>query len=483
MSVLKLKINTALIIVFFISVTFQAVAQVGIGTLSPDGSAMLEVNSTEKGMLAPRMTSAQRIAISNPAKGLLVFDTDINVFYFYDGTNWTALKAEIKRSNYKLVKDISDLADELVSGGGSKYLLNENYLYEINGSINFDFPVDLNGAYVSGRDTGEDTLINDSGTTFFSGSKGGHFKDVVIHGNNQQVFNISGSGAENLIAYSIVIVGASSVGTFNNLNTFYFEVLQVLNSANGITASNISNFYMDKVFWTDGNSGTFLTLSGIFNNLQMANGRVVVDSSETGIDISGNPTINIAASIAQVSFTGDGSRLKGYTTNTYAGYKFNSNWDVDATGLQLETDDASIGDLHLEAPVGSGYETDFSAIGSGVPTKLEGLSYSNNLFRFSAPINNRLVYDGVKTRSFQISSSISFQGDNNSSIYIFYIAKNGVIQNDSKVYRQVGSNNDVGAVSVVGSIRLDQGDYIEVWAERYSGSGSLLLVSLNLTIK
>ena len=170
MSILKLKISIALIVVF-ISVNFQAVAQVGIGTLSPDTSAMLEVNSTEKGMLAPRMTSAQRIAISNPAEGLLVFDTDINVFYFYDGNVWTALKAEIKRSNYKLVKDISDLADELVSGGGSKYVLNENYLYEINGNINFDFPIDLNGAYVSGRDTGEDALVNNSGATFFSGSK------------------------------------------------------------------------------------------------------------------------------------------------------------------------------------------------------------------------------------------------------------------------------------------------------------------------
>ncbi|MEM5540365.1 MULTISPECIES: cell wall anchor protein [unclassified Olleya] len=482
MSILKLKISIALIVVF-ISVNFQAVAQVGIGTLSPDTSAMLEVNSTEKGMLAPRMTSAQRIAISNPAEGLLVFDTDINVFYFYDGNVWTALKAEIKRSNYKLVKDISDLADELVSGGGSKYVLNENYLYEINGNINFDFPVDLNGAYVSGRDTGEDALVNNSGATFFSGSKGGHFKDIVIRGNNQQVFNISGSGTENLIAYSLVIVGASSVGTFNNLNTFYFEVLQVLGTGDGISASNISNYYMDKVFWTDGNSGTFLKFSGIFSNLQIANGRVVVDSGETGIDVSSNPTINISASIAQVSFTGGGSRLKGYTENTYAGYKFNSNWDVDATGLQLETDDASIGDIHLESPIGSGFQTDFTSIGSGVPTKLEGLSYSNNLFRFSAPINNRLVYDGVKTRSFQISSSISFQGDNNSSIYIFYIAKNGVVQNDSKVYRQVGSNNDVGAVSVVGSVKLDQGDYIEVWAERYSGAGSLLLVSLNLIIK
>jgi C1q domain len=52
-------------------------------------SAMLDVKSTNKGMLIPRMASAQRTAIPMPANGLLVYDTDLNKFYYYNGTEWT----------------------------------------------------------------------------------------------------------------------------------------------------------------------------------------------------------------------------------------------------------------------------------------------------------------------------------------------------------------------------------------------------------
>lgn len=54
---------------------------VGIGTQTPHASAMLDISSSTKGLLAPRMTTVQRIAISNPAKGLLVYDTDLNAPY------------------------------------------------------------------------------------------------------------------------------------------------------------------------------------------------------------------------------------------------------------------------------------------------------------------------------------------------------------------------------------------------------------------
>ncbi|MCF8234645.1 MAG: hypothetical protein K9G67_06695 [Bacteroidales bacterium] len=55
----------------------------------PDASAMLDVQSTEKGMLVPRMTEAERDAISDPAKGLLIFCTDDNNFYMNKGTAGT----------------------------------------------------------------------------------------------------------------------------------------------------------------------------------------------------------------------------------------------------------------------------------------------------------------------------------------------------------------------------------------------------------
>ena len=66
---------------------------VGIGTLAPDESAMLDISATDKGMLVPRLSSAQRTAISSPANGLLVFDTDTGSFWFYQGSAWKNLDA------------------------------------------------------------------------------------------------------------------------------------------------------------------------------------------------------------------------------------------------------------------------------------------------------------------------------------------------------------------------------------------------------
>lgn len=84
----KLLVILAVIITFSLSVN----AQVGVGIASPDGSAMLDVTSTTKGLLTPRMTATQRGAISNPATGLIVYQTDgITGFYYYTGIAWKVL--------------------------------------------------------------------------------------------------------------------------------------------------------------------------------------------------------------------------------------------------------------------------------------------------------------------------------------------------------------------------------------------------------
>jgi hypothetical protein len=56
-----------------------------------DESAVLDIYSISKGVLVPRMTDAQISVISNPATGLLVFNTDMNSFYFYNGSAWNDL--------------------------------------------------------------------------------------------------------------------------------------------------------------------------------------------------------------------------------------------------------------------------------------------------------------------------------------------------------------------------------------------------------
>ena len=64
---------------------------VGIGTTAPDASAILDLKATGKGFLAPRVTAAQRLAIVNPANGLLVYDTDAGCFFFYKNSQWISM--------------------------------------------------------------------------------------------------------------------------------------------------------------------------------------------------------------------------------------------------------------------------------------------------------------------------------------------------------------------------------------------------------
>ncbi len=66
---------------------------IGIGTTSPNASALVDMTSSNKGMLSPRMTKAQRLAILSPAVGLLLYQTDdVSGFYIYNN-GWKTIRA------------------------------------------------------------------------------------------------------------------------------------------------------------------------------------------------------------------------------------------------------------------------------------------------------------------------------------------------------------------------------------------------------
>ncbi|MCT4600220.1 MAG: phage tail protein, partial [Marinifilaceae bacterium] len=76
------------------------------GPTAVHGSAILGLGSTTKGFLPPRMTTVQRQAINSPAKGLIVFDNDLNSIFTYNGTSWEAVGGSDNLGNHEASQNI-----------------------------------------------------------------------------------------------------------------------------------------------------------------------------------------------------------------------------------------------------------------------------------------------------------------------------------------------------------------------------------------
>lgn len=89
------------LLMFFLGFSSLVFGQVAVNTSGdlPKSSAMLEVNSTSKGVLFPRMTTAQRNAISSPANGLLVYDLTVHEFYYCQDNTWYGLEEDRQEVN------------------------------------------------------------------------------------------------------------------------------------------------------------------------------------------------------------------------------------------------------------------------------------------------------------------------------------------------------------------------------------------------
>ena len=114
--------NILLIILSFIGImqlNAQGVSISNSTNATPDNSAILDLQSTDQGILIPRMTIAQRNSILSPVIGLMIYQTDNTTgFYYYDGIAWIYVTG---------AKKINDLTD-------GKYYNNSVYLGDQAGS-------------------------------------------------------------------------------------------------------------------------------------------------------------------------------------------------------------------------------------------------------------------------------------------------------------------------------------------------------------
>jgi hypothetical protein len=182
------------------AVSAQSVAINTDGSVA-DGTAILDVKSSAKGLLIPRLTSAQRTGITTPATGLLVFDTDTNAFWYYNGTGW--LKLDVAGNNWSLGGNSGTTAGTHYIGTSD----NKPLVIKVN-SQNAGF-IGITGIGGSNTSWGYQALLNN-----ITGVNSTAVGAQALINNTSGVYNTAiGSGAlySNTSGYSNTAIGTTAL--------------------------------------------------------------------------------------------------------------------------------------------------------------------------------------------------------------------------------------------------------------------------------
>ncbi|MEZ0004742.1 hypothetical protein ABH942_000085 [Flavobacterium sp. 28YEA47A] len=495
--------------VLLLLLSMTGYSQIGIGTTTPDPTAALHVESTTQGFITPRMTTVQRTAITTPANGMMVYDTTLGSFYFYDTptTSWIRItNGKDGRLKYKLIRSTDVLATvlaaEKTAGGSTKYLLDATTLYEINGTINVDLPIELNNAYVIGQDSSDDKLVKATGDLFV-GTTGGSMRVMTLQATAGNVFNITGTGSivggtqtQSMIVRDCIISASANVGKLENFALVFTSIVQYINNTTGIVYKDISRLLISNAGWFSNNSGTYETLQGTFGLVEKQGGFSEVTGTKIGFDVSANPTITGDAVMETVVFTGTvttGKYINPYTVGTFTGFNFNNNWSVRCTGIPNEGDSQASGTVYLDKNGTAQSQTPIGTLAVNVKLTIAA-GLSSNLYRATSSQTNRITYSGKKGRVFQVTCSISFgnsTGLTNTEYAFFIMRIPAAGGTDPQVATETIIDTNAGYIQsfpVQGSVYLNTGDSVELWIRRLNqGTGttaqSFLVRSFNMSVK
>lgn len=250
--------------------TFPATGSAGIGTTTPNASSLLDITSTTKGMLAPRMTKTQRDAIATPATGLLIFQTNSTPgFYYYTGSAWTALKPSVLNKTLSNLTAPTAVNVELLPDTANT--IDFGALAKAWKDIYIDGSIYLDGTkFIDNKGT-NCTFIGSTGNTANTG-----FQNTFI---GKEAGMLNASGGNN------TVVGAFAYrnSTSGSSNTVYgASALNASSGANGNTAIGTS------ALWST-TTGSYNTATGAGSmgdnttgSYNIAYGRDALSSNTTG---------------------------------------------------------------------------------------------------------------------------------------------------------------------------------------------------------
>ena len=335
-----------MIILFAITLTaqntFPSTGAAGIGTTAPNVSSLLEVKSTSKGILLPRMTQSQRNAIASPVEGLLIYQTDHTPgFYYYNGSAWNAVSTTGANKSLSNLTSPTAVNKSLIPGtsntldlGSSTNLWRKAYFGGdalING-LTVGLGNGGNGSNtalgfqaLNSNTTGADNTavgyqalqLNTSGS--YNAATGVY----ALHNNINGVYN-------NAYGNAALTVNTSGVG--NNAYGFYSLYVNSTGSYNAAyghesllsntTGNNNSSFGTTALYSnTTGHSNVAIGVNTLFTNQTGSNLVAIGDSALHNNTVGGNTAIGSKALYANTSGVYNAATgFKGLYSNTTGSY-------------------------------------------------------------------------------------------------------------------------------------------------------------------
>ena len=282
-------------IIMLVLVTWQGFGQgVGISEIAipdPHPSSILELRSTLRGFLAPRMTTAQRTAIASPATGLLVYDTTTQSFWYFEGTWKTIASGTLGSGDQLLGMNAGGTANEYKTLLGT---LNRISVIHGVGSITLSTPQDIHtGAtpVFAGLTLTNPLSVLSGGTGLQSGVSGGipYFSSnttmassalltangVVIGGGAGLAPSTTGVGAANTVlrgtggapVFGQIVNGDIANGAID-LTTKVTGILPLANG--GTNADLLSSVSNGGIVWSNATQFQILPGTGTANRMLLS---------------------------------------------------------------------------------------------------------------------------------------------------------------------------------------------------------------------
>jgi len=209
-----MKNNFKFLFAFAILSLGIANAQVGINTTSPNASAALDITSTDKGLLIPRMTTAQRTAIATPVEGLSVYDTTTKSNWQYNGTAWTNASPDMRsvNSGSHITNDAGVGGTGINSGGTNVIAIGASAGFA-NTASNI---IAIGASSLVANTTGTNNIGLGGGTL----NKNTTGNNNVAVGSNSQISNVTGGNNVSMGGQSLRFNTGSNNVAMGNLSMF-----------------------------------------------------------------------------------------------------------------------------------------------------------------------------------------------------------------------------------------------------------------------